>query len=342
MALDKDTFRFDFMRVRHFFVVLSFVVIGLSLWEWQAVGLKKYGLDFVGGTEVVVRFDPAVSIGAVRSAVEKAGVENAVVQELEVASGEGSEFSIRVKLPPHANPATGAEEDDANSKMPDRIVAALRNIPNTSIELRKEDYVGPTIGDEIRQSGLTALALSFLGLLVYLTIRFEMRFAFGAMFAIVHDVMVTAGIFVLSGRELSASVLAALLTIIGYSLNDTIVIFDRIRENVQRTYKKGGADRKITVGKDFLELINISISETLSRTLLTSLTTLFVVATLLALGGSAMSDLAFTLFVGIITGTYSTLFIACPVVVALERFGATPKTAKAKSASSGAAKHAQL
>ncbi|MCL4167099.1 UNVERIFIED_CONTAM: hypothetical protein GTU68_030530, partial [Idotea baltica] len=210
---------------------------------------------------------------------------------------ESDEYSIRLK-------------SDRDAKTAGRLKAALSSSEAGAFEVLKEDFVGPIIGDQIRKDGLTAMAIALICILIYITARFEWRFALGAIFALVHDVIITTGVFVWSGHEISASVLAALLTIIGYSLNDTIIVFDRIRENLATPKNL-----------PFLQLVNLSINQTLSRTVLTSVTTLFVVLSLWLLGGGAVSDLAYVLVIGVIVGTYSSIFIACTSVVMLDDYG---------------------
>ena len=304
----------------------SLLLISLSLLEWFTSGDEKYGVDFLGGTEVVVQLDKGTKISAVRSAMEDSGFGAAIVQEFKDNLGHGTgEFSIRLKA------ADGADT-------PKQVSEALKSVKSETFDLRKQDFVGPTIGEEIREAGLTALVLALVGMLIYISLRFEWRFAVGAISALIHDVIITSGIYLLSGREISAAVLSAMLTIIGYSLNDTIIVFDRVRENILRARKKGASSASQGMQlDDFLSLIDDSITQTLSRTLLTSLTTLFVVTTLWLFGGGAVVDLAFTLVVGIVVGTYSSIFIACPAVVALENFVAGREAAKAKKVKSAQA-----
>ncbi len=318
--MDFSENRFSFMKWRALFISTSLLIIAFSLFEWFETGPEKYGVDFLGGAEVVVQLDKGTPIGEVRDAMSATGLGTAIVQEFKNNLGEPTgEFSIRVKS------AEGADT-------PEKVVAAMRTVKSESFDLRKEDYVGPTIGEEIREAGLTAMALALVGMLIYISLRFEWRFAVGALFALVHDVLITIGIYILCGKEISAAVLAALLTIIGYSLNDTIVVFDRVRENIIKARKKGGSSGSQAMKiEDFLKLIDSSITQTLSRTLLTSLTTLFVVTTLWLFGGGAVADLAFTLVIGVVVGTYSSIFIACPAVVLLENFVAGREAAaKAK------------
>lgn len=319
-AMTSEKKKFSFMKWRHLFLLLSFTIVGLSVFEWFTTGEEKFGVDFLGGAEVEVRFDEVVRIGQVRKALADAGLENAIVQEFHELGERTGEFSIRLKA------ADGADT-------PKRVREALTKIEGTSFEVLSQDYIGPTIGAEIRRSGLTAIGLAVLGMLIYISLRFEWRFACGAIWAIVHDVFVTVGIYILSGRELSAAVLAAVMTIVGYSVNDTIVLFDRVRENILKMRKKGGAAAAQGMKlEELLELFDESIHQTMSRTLLTSLTTWFVVAALWLMGGIALDDFAFTLVVGVIAGTYSTIFIASPTVVALEYFIAGREAAKTKKA----------
>jgi len=302
------------MQVRLLFIVVSFLLIAMSFYVWSNTGQEKFSVDFVGGTEVVAKFKDPLGTGDVRNALTASGIKGAVVQSF----GEGSlnsgsnEFSVRLK---------GAGSNKDTGKLIRKGLGSLA--PNT-FELLKQDFVGPIIGEKIRSDGMNAMIIALVCILIYISFRFEWRFAVGAICALMHDVIITTGIYVFSGRELSAAVLAALLTIIGYSLNDTIIVFDRVRENLGESQKKS-AKRK-TEGQEkslsqlsLVELVNLSINQTLSRTLLTSLTTLFVVTTLWKLGGGAVADLAFALVVGVVVGTYSSIFVACPAVIALAK-----------------------
>lgn len=288
-----------FMRFRFVALVGSLILIGVSVFMWFATGPEKYSVDFLGGTEVVVQFEKQIGIGVIRGALNTGGLDGAVVQSFEEGTND---FSIRLK----------ADQSEDNPK---KVREALSSIKDNPFTLLKEDFVGPVIGGQIRQDGVTALVLAIIGILIYISVRFELRFAVGAIVALVHDVIITTGVFIISGKEISAGVLAALLTIIGYSLNDTIIVYDRIRENFNTELKKGGSSQKARDKIDLVELINQSINQTLSRTLLTSATTLFVVTTLWLMGGGAVQDLAFALVIGIVVGTYSSIFIACTVIL---------------------------
>jgi preprotein translocase subunit SecF len=286
----------DFLGKRRVFLVVSLVVnfIGLVL---LFVGGLRLGIDFQGGTEVAVRFATEQQTDAIRAAVAKAGFENAEIKSY----GRSSEFLIRV--------AEVAGQGDRSPSA--RIVSALQAaFPNQTITVLKEDRIGPKIGSELRTKAFIAVLLAIVGILLYIAFRFEFIYGLGAVVALVHDVFV-ALTFVLIGQKLeilnlefNQGVLAALLTVVGFSINDTVIIFDRIREN--REKHKGMA---------LVPLMNLSINETLSRTINTVLTVVLVLATILALGGEVLHGFSFTMLVGIITGTYSSIYIASAFVV---------------------------
>ncbi|MCS7302929.1 MAG: protein translocase subunit SecF [Bacteroidota bacterium] len=286
----------DFLGKRRIFLVVSLVIniIGLVL---LLFGGLRLGIDFLGGTEVAVRFTNAQNTDAVRSAVAKAGFPNAEIKSY----GKANEFLIRV-------PDLGGQGEQAASA---RIVAGLRTaFPQQAVTVLKEDRIGPKIGGELRTKAVIAVLLAIVGILLYVAFRFEFIYGLGAVVALIHDVFV-ALTFVLIGQKLeilnlefNQGVLAALLTVVGFSINDTVIIFDRIREN--REKHKGMA---------LVPMMNLSINETLSRTINTVLTVVLVLATLLAFGGEVLHGFSFTMLVGIITGTYSSIYIASAFVV---------------------------
>jgi preprotein translocase subunit SecF len=298
-------FNFPYLKYRWVAGTFSLLLIIGSIFVWIQKGPNKYGLDFSGGSELVVAFEQNVSIDEIRTALQKGGFPSATVQEFggDIVGGEKNkrEFSIRIK----------SETSQGLSEKFREILTA--NIPGKTYEILKQDYVGPIIGEQIRKDGIWALCLALLGLLVYVSLRFELRFAVGAIVALAHDVIITTGVFLFVGHELSAGALAALLTIIGYSVNDTIIIFDRIRENLLELTKKS-KEKSITIPQ-LSKIIDDSINQTLSRTIITSLTVFFVVLCLWIFGGGAIEDLSFALVVGVIIGVYSTMFIACPVLL---------------------------
>ena len=278
------------------------------------MGDAKYGIDFAGGTDIVAAFKDPVRIGDVRAALEKAGFGEATVQAFQGKGKDNLEFSIRVR----------SEQKSDTGK---RIRDALQTIPGNTVNILQEDYVGPIIGEQIRRDGLIAFFLSLLGILVFISFRFESRFAIGAIIALFHDAVIAAGIYVFFGYEVSAGLLAAILTICGFSVHDTIIVFDRIRENMTLAYKQVGDKKKAKKqgeGKDLsqmtlAEIMNLSINQTLSRTILTSVTAVLVSLTLWYFATGAVSELCFALTVGIIVGTYSSIYIASPIVLLFER-----------------------
>lgn len=291
----------DFLRFAKPAAALSGLVILVSLAAIPALGFRL-GIDFAGGTEVQVSFtgDEPVGTAAVREAVSPLVPDVSVVR----FGDEGSrEYLIKFR---------GSQGE--KGEVVDRIMTALREQVGEAREDRVE-FVGPKVGEELRADGLQALGLAGLMVLVYIAFRFTSRFAPGAIVAVLHDVLVTGGIFVLLGLEFDLRVLAAMLAIVGYSLNDTIIIYDRIRENMELHTKR-----------DLPEVVNLSINQTLSRTILTSGTTLVAVLALLFLGGEVIYPFALAMAIGIVVGTYSTIYIAAPILLLLEAKLAPQKT----------------
>ena len=305
MEIVSSGININFMKMRFVCLFVSLLLIGYSVFVWFQKGEAKYGVDFLGGTDLVVKFDKPTEIGEVRKVLADAGIKGAIVQAFE---GGSSDFSIRLK-------------SDTGAGTGKKLREILKGVKTANFEVLKEDFVGPIIGEQIRKDGVTSIIIALICILIYISFRFEWRFAVGAIAALVHDVIITTGLFVATGREISAAVLAALLTIIGYSLNDTIIVFDRVRENYNLAHKSGSDKAKkgpLKKGLSFIELVNYSVNQTLSRTVLTSVTTLFVVTSLWLLGGGAVADLAFALVIGVVVGTYSSIFVAATTVVALE------------------------
>ncbi len=303
MELIRHNLALDFMKYRHLFLVVSLSIMIASVVTWVKSGDEKYGVDFLGGVEIVAKFSSEIDLAKLRATVEEKGLSGAVVQEFERGSHQ---YSIRAKA---------SEQADAKAKM----LEAVSALSNGQHEILKEDVVGPLVGGEIRAKGTKAMVIALIGMLIYITLRFEFRFALGAIAALVHDVVVTAGVYVFSGREVDSAIIAALLTIVGYSVNDTIVIYDRIRENLKKALRHPAGKGKAGGAMSLADVMNVSMNETLSRTIITSLTVLFVVLTLFLYGGGAVENLAFALLIGVVAGCYSTIFIANPVVLFFER-----------------------
>jgi preprotein translocase SecF subunit len=287
----------NFIGLRWYAVAISCVLIVLSIYKWVVTpDSEKFGVDFIGGVEVIAAFDNPFDIAEVRKQLEKAGIEDAMVQVFTTGDGEShNRYSIRLKA-----------EDNPDFNM--FVQKALNEgLVDNQAKIEKFDQVGPVIGGQIRKSAWYAVIFSLIGITVYVTARFEFRFALGALLALAHDVIVATGACLWTGRELNTIILAGLLTIVGYSINDTIVIFDRVRENMLAFVK---SNKSVS----FADILNISINETLSRTIITTVTTLFVVLVLFLVGGGALSDFAFLLLIGFIAGSYSTIFVAGGIV----------------------------
>jgi len=296
MQLIRSDLHFDFIGKRKIAFVISAVMLLVSLGALAGKGLN-FGIDFTGGTLVEVKFDKAPAIADVRAAISPRGFGNAMIQEF----GSPEEILIRVQN----------QDTEDSAVISNAILDGLSEaFTADAIEMRRVEFVGPQVGEELTRAGIMAVLVAMLAILVYVTFRFEFRFALGADAALLHDITIVLGLFALTGKEFTLPVIAALLTVIGYSLNDTIVVFDRIRENM-------AANRKRKTPESEIEVVNGSINQTLSRTLMTSLTTLLVVLALFILGGEVIHDFAFALIAGILVGTYSSIYVASPVMLSL-------------------------
>jgi preprotein translocase subunit SecF len=258
-------------------------------------GGPNYGIDFAGGSLVQVQFSTATDAGQIKKALSELDLGAFVVQRF---GDDPNEFLIRVQ-----NTGDGKALSQSISEK------LIQTYEAGNVDIRRVEMVGPQVGKDLRQKGLLAILYAMIGILAYITWRFEFRFAVGAIIALVHDVMITLGAFSLFGKEIDLPIIAAFLAIIGYSLNDTIIVYDRIRENFGKHQKSG-----------FATLVNRSINETLSRTILTSGTTLLVVLSLFLFGGGVIHNFAFAMLVGIIVGTYSSIFVASPILIFWDDF----------------------
>ena len=283
---------FDFMGKRKLALILSLVLMLISIASLATRGLNL-GIDFTGGTLIEVGYDSTVDLGEVRETLADAGYGDAIAQHF------GTSKDVLIRVPP----IDGKSNVDLSSD----VLNALHAGPNSDeVEMRRVEFVGPQVGDELTEDGGLAMIYALFGILIYITLRFEKRFAVGSVAALVHDVVITLGIFSILQLEFDLTTLAAILAVIGYSLNDTIVVFDRIRENF-RKMRKGTP----------VEVSNRSINQMLSRTLVTSLTTLFVLMALFVLGGEIIHSFATALIIGIIVGTYSSVYVASATALAL-------------------------
>jgi len=308
MQLIRPDTHIDFIGRRKIAMAVSAIMILCSLGLLVAKGLN-FGIDFTGGTLVEVQFAKAPKIADVRKSLVPAGYSQAIIQEF----GSPEEILIRVQ----------SKDTDSSAAISTAILAALnKDFGANAVQMRRVEFVGPQVGDELTRAGIYAVLIAMLAILVYVTVRFELRFPLGADVALLHDVTIVLGLFALTGKEFTLPVVAALLTVIGYSLNDTIVVFDRIRENLAANRKKKRPDEESDV-------VNASVNQTLSRTIMTSFTTVLVVAALFLLGGEVIHDFAFALIAGIVVGTYSSIYIASPVMLALHgRFKTDEEEAK--------------
>ena len=300
----RDT-AFGFISKRRYAFATSTAVILLGMGFFAVRGKANFGIDFVPGTIIQIRFTDDTTTAQVRDALLRVGIEDAVIQSVE---GTRDVLIRTAQYETEEPPSVGAADQTADARIR-RALQSDASLPAFAVE--KEEFVGPAVGSELKKDAFFAMFIAIVGIIIYISFRFEFRFALAAVVALFHDVLVTTGCFALpflGRREISLPVVAALLTIVGYSLNDTIVVFDRIRENL-----------KALRGKKYAEIINISINQTLSRTLLTSLTTLIVVLSLYLIGGVVIHDFAFAMLVGVIVGTYSSIFVASPLLVAWHR-----------------------
>ena len=296
MELIRPDTHIDFIGKRKYALVISTIAILISFGSIFLHNGLKYGVDFAGGILLQIKFSKAVDIAEVRAALEAIGSKDAMVQNF----GGESEFLIRVEK---------ASED------PEKISKALQaslqeRFKDKPLEVRRAEVVGPKVGKDLKRKALWAVGLSFVAILVYVAIRFHtFSYGLGGIVALVHDVIVTYGAISIFDLEYSLSLLAVILTIIGFSINDTIVIFDRVRENIKKMRKENLAT-----------VMNASINETLGRTILTTGTVMMVVLILFFFGGPVIHDFATALIVGLITGTYSTIYIASPVVLVWDQY----------------------
>jgi len=289
MQLLKQSLNIDFLGRRKIAWIISIILLLASIVSLSMRGLN-FGIDFTGGTIVEVGYSQNVELALVREALATAQFDDVIVQHF------GTAKDVLIRLP--------ASESVKASEISNQVLRALENTGELS--MRRVEFVGPQVGDELRDDGGLAVLYALVAILIYVMLRFEFRFSLGAVAALVHDVLLTVGFFSITQAPFDLTVLAAVLAVIGYSLNDTIVVFDRIRENFRKM-------RKATP----IEVINDSINQTLSRTIMTSLTTLFVLLALFFVGGEVIHSFALALLVGVLIGTYSSIYIASSLLVLL-------------------------
>lgn len=290
METQKTKFNFDFIGKRKVGLIISTVLILISIVSISMEGLT-FGIDFTGGTLIEVGYSESVDLDLIRQSLSNSEFNSAIIQYF------GSANDVLIRIPP----SEGLNSADISN----RILTLLADT-GSNIEMRRVEFVGPQVGGELKEDGGLAMIYALMGIFIYVALRFQRRFSIAAIAALVHDVIITVGVFSITHFDFDLTVLAALLAVIGYSLNDTIVVFDRVRENFRKFRETSPA-----------EVFNISLNQTLSRTLVTSLTTLLVLTALFIFGGEIIHSFATALIIGVVIGTYSSIFVASPITLAL-------------------------
>ncbi len=285
----------NFIKLYKPAAIFSTILVIVCL--WLAATKMEYGVDFRGGAEIQVKFSSGVNLEEIRSALETNGYGGAVVQSI----GDAADNEYLVKV--------SGDDDNLNQVADEVSQSLLATFSAADIEIRKVDIVGPKAGAQLRMSGFQAMFWALLAIMVYLGLRFDFKYAPGAIVSTAHDVAVVLGVYALTGTEFTLQTVAALLAVIGYSVNDTVVIYDRIREN-----EANGVTESLE------KVINVALNETLARTVITAITTIFVCTTMFLMGGPAIHDFFLAMTVGVVVGLYSSLFIATPVALVFDRF----------------------
>ena len=296
MEIIRPDINLDFVGKRKMAIILSWVVILIGLVSLFMKGGPSYGIDFSGGTLVQIKFSAPTNAAELRTGLEELSLGGATIQQM---GDTGTEFLIRAQ-----------ESSENMESLAGRVQATLeKKYGAGNLEIRRTEMVGPQVGKDLRNKGAQAILFAIIGMLVYITFRFELRFGVGAIVATAHDVLITLGLMSLFNLEIDLTVIAGFLALVGYSVNDTVIVCDRIRENMGKLHNKPLA-----------EIINRSINETLSRTIMTSGLTLLSVIALYTVGGSVIHNFAFVLMAGIIVGTYSSIFVASPILIFWEEW----------------------
>lgn len=293
MEIIKSDTHFDFVKLMKPAVIISLavIIIGIASLIWH--GGPNYGIDFAGGSLIQIKFQNEPNADKIRGAFKTIGFEGSIIQQF-----GPNEVIVRTA-------ESGADPKGLTAKVDEALTTAFGK---AAYEIRRIEVVGPKVGKDLTKKAILAILFSWIGILIYVGVRFEFRYALGGIVALIHDVLVTVTFLSVFGKEFDLNIVAALLTIIGYSINDTIVIFDRIRENARKNTRMS-----------LTEVINVSVNQTLSRTILTSLTVFIVLLVLFFFGGAVIHDFTFALLVGTVAGVYSTMFIASPIVLLFER-----------------------
>ncbi len=297
MELIPPNTKIDFLGNRYYAYIVSGILIVVSLLSYPVMGRMQLGIDFTGGVMAQILFKKQVDTGEIRAALAPLST-SPIVQRL-AGTETGAEYIVRMEAPDE-------EAADFSKKLQDTLDKAFGK---GSAEIRGLEMVGPKVGRDLRESAIWATVIALVLLLIYMGFRFTLSMGLGAVLCLVHDLIIVYGFFVWTGREFNLTILAAILTVVGYDINDTIVLCDRVRDNVKAMKRNS-----------LVEILNSAINQTLSRTVLTSGFTLLVVIALLVYGTTVLRDFAWALFVGMVFGTYSSIFVASPLVLALDRY----------------------
>jgi len=297
MELIKPGININIVGRMSLFIGVSIGAVVLSLIYLLFRGGPNLGIDFAGGTSIQIKFHQSTTVDKIRNALKTIDLEQSIIQQ--VGAKDDNEFLLRTEI-------STSDLKGLQGKIEETLTAVYGK---GSLDMRKVEVVGPKAGKDLRQKGFLALGFALLGILIYITWRFEFRYAVGGIVALFHDVVVTVGLFTLVNGEFTLTVIAALLTLIGFSINDTVVVYDRIRENMRKNPRQ-----------ELAEIINSGINQTLSRTILTAFTVFLVLVALYFLGGTVIHDFAFVLLVGVVVGSYSSIFVASPLVLAWEKY----------------------
>lgn len=302
LKLVPDNTAIRFTAMRHVALAVSAALVVASLAALATLGLN-FGVDFKGGVTIEVADNEPIDLGAVRSAVGGLGLGGVDVQEIQDFAG--ADKAVLVRVSQQEAQGEDADAELAQNEARDKVEAALRSVLGDDMKIRKVEVVGPTVSGELVQKGALAVALAIVMMLIYIWIRFEWQFSLGAIVALIHDVVITLGMFAVTRLEFNLAIIAAILTIVGYSMNDTVVVYDRVRENL-RKFKQ----------RPLGEILDLSINDTLNRTIMTSGTTMLALAALVIFGGEVLRGFTLAMIWGIVIGTYSSIFVASPFLLA--------------------------
>jgi preprotein translocase subunit SecF len=300
----------NFMKFKYAALAFTALIVLAGILNWTLFHGLKPGVDFGGGTLLRIDYKDTISVGQVRKQLSDAGLGNCVIQE---TGRKGHEFQIRATQVVKASDEKG--ELEAHEKMANTIIDALRaGGPADRLTVISRETVGPQAGKELRKKATAATLWALVAMLIYIAVRFKLEYGIAAIFTLTQDVLITLGIYSFTNREINLPIIAAFLTIVGYSINDTIVIFDRIRENT-KLYRKDSLE----------QIMNLALNQTLGRTIITSGTVFLTLLALYLFGGEVINDFAFIMLIGTIEGVYSTIFMACPVVLVYQKAFKTQK-----------------